>query len=107
MPHHHAERHSLVRRLEVVRRFDLFRSITPFRRCLRCNHLLEPVAKDAIANRLLPLTRQYYEEFYRCPACDRIYWKGSHYERMRRFVGEILTQDPADAGNTAPRPERS
>jgi uncharacterized protein with PIN domain len=31
--------------VEVVRRFDLFRSAAPFRRCLRCNHLLEEVDK--------------------------------------------------------------
>jgi uncharacterized protein len=64
--------------IEVLRRFDLFASISPFERCMRCNGLLRPVDKDVIAGRLLPETRDHYEEFRRCPNCDRIYWKGSH-----------------------------
>ena len=31
--------------IEVVRRFGLFELIAPFRRCLRCNALLEDAAK--------------------------------------------------------------
>ena len=68
--------------IEIVRRFDLQRWVRPFRRCLRCNAPLHPVEKSAILNRLLPLTKLHYEEFHICPACDQIYWRGSHYERM-------------------------
>ncbi len=75
--------------LEVVRRFDLAGRITPFRRCLRCNHLLEAVSKEAILHRLQPLTRQYFGEFHICPACGQIYWKGSHYDRMVELVRRI------------------
>ncbi|MEJ5241875.1 MAG: Mut7-C RNAse domain-containing protein [Anaerolineales bacterium] len=71
---------------QVIERYHLLRWVRPFRRCLRCNHPLEPVEKEAILDRLLPLTRLYYDEFSRCPACDQIYWKGSHYERMERFI---------------------
>lgn len=76
--------------IEVLRRFDLFRSITPFRRCMHCNGLLASVDKAAISDRLPPKTSQYYDEFRRCQACDRIYWKGSHYERMERFIDQVL-----------------
>jgi uncharacterized protein with PIN domain len=72
--------------IEVLRRFDLFQAITPFQRCLRCNTPLERVGKEAILDHLEPLTRKYYEEFHRCPACGQIYWKGSHYEHMQRMV---------------------
>lgn len=74
---------------QVVERYHLRYWVKPFHRCLRCNHPLEPVAKEAILHRLLPLTRQYYSEFHRCPACDQIYWKGSHYERMERFIRDL------------------
>jgi len=76
--------------VEVVRRFDLFTSIKPFQRCLRCNGLLQPVDKAAIIDRLQPQTRRHYHEFRRCQTCDHIYWKGSHYERMQRFIERIL-----------------
>jgi uncharacterized protein with PIN domain len=71
---------------EVVQRFDLLKRITPFHRCVRCNHPLEAVSKEAILHRLEPLTKQYFDEFHICPACQQIYWKGSHYERMQRLI---------------------
>ena len=37
--------------------------------------------------------KQYYNEFHICPGCDRIYWKGSHYRRMRRFIESIVERE--------------
>ena len=76
---------------EVIQRFELASRLHPFHRCLRCNHLLEPVGKDEVLERLEPLTKQYFEEFHICPACGQIYWKGSHYERMQNLVDEITS----------------
>jgi uncharacterized protein with PIN domain len=76
--------------LEVVCRFDLFGSIKPFQRCLCCSSLLEPVNKEAVLDRLPPNTQEHYDEFQTCPSCGRIYWKGSHYRRMRRLVEWVL-----------------
>ena len=75
--------------VEVLQRFDLIQLIAPFRRCIHCNALLRPVAKESIVDRLLPETKQYYDEFFLCPECDRIYWKGSHYRRMRHFIDSV------------------
>jgi len=80
---------SLEQLTEVIRRFDLTSRIAPFHRCLRCNHLLEPVAKEAVIDRLEPLTKLYFNEFQICPACQQIYWKGSHYAKMQKLVEEI------------------
>jgi uncharacterized protein len=74
---------------EVLQRFDLIDAIEPFHRCLACNGLLAAVDKEEILDRLLPKTRRYYDEFYRCRACEQIYWKGSHFERMQRFIEEL------------------
>jgi uncharacterized protein len=82
--------------VEVVRRFDLFSAVAPFRRCVRCNTLLKSVAKESIIERLPTKTRQHYEEFRMCPACERIYWEGSHYEHMRRFIQRIFSGEGAD-----------
>ncbi len=79
--------------VEVLRRFDLFRQTAPFRRCLRCNSLLEPVRKEEIVGRLPSKTRQCYDEFALCRTCDRVYWKGSHYERMQRFIEQVLAEN--------------
>src|SRR6516162_6531025 len=42
--------------LEVLRRFNLFHLAEPFRRCLRCNSLLQQVPKESIHDRLPPRT---------------------------------------------------
>ena len=75
---------------EVVKRFGLASAASPFRRCLACNAALLPVTRNEAIEQLEPKTRQYYDDFQICPMCRRIYWAGSHYQRMRRFVQEIL-----------------
>lgn len=78
--------------IELLQRFDLVSLVSPFERCIHCNKLLRPVPKEKVACRLLPETRQRYEEFCVCPECDRIYWKGSHYRRMQGFVEAVLSR---------------
>ncbi len=74
---------------EVLQRFDLYHQISPFQRCLRCNTPLEIVSKEAILDRLEPLTKKYFEDFRICPACGQIYWKGSHYAHMQEMIDKI------------------
>lgn len=75
--------------IEVLRRYNLMEKIAPFRRCLLCNHPLVPARKEAVLDRLEPLTRLYYDDFHRCPACGQVYWKGSHYEHMQAMIERI------------------
>jgi uncharacterized protein with PIN domain len=75
--------------IEVIDRFNLGDQIKPLNRCLRCNHEINPIDKLAIIHRLEPLTKLYYEEFYYCPRCDQIYWKGSHYEHMLSLIRQF------------------
>jgi uncharacterized protein len=77
---------------EVVARYSLTGWIRPFQRCMRCNHPLEHVEKESILEKLEPLTKKYYDEFKICPACHQVYWKGSHYERMRDLIETLSTQ---------------
>lgn len=71
---------------EVVNRFDLSGSITPFSRCMVCNGLVTPVPKEHILSQLPEGTKRDFNEFYRCGSCGKVYWKGSHYERMMGVV---------------------
>jgi uncharacterized protein with PIN domain len=75
---------------EVLGRFNLSRAAVPFQRCLRCNTLLQPISKESICDRLPPRTAQAYHDFRICPGCDRLYWAGSHYEHMQRFVNRVM-----------------
>ena len=75
---------------EVMRRFALDKKAKPFTRCLECNTPIAKVAKEAITERLLPETRRYFESFEECPRCHRIYWQGSHYDKLKHFVESII-----------------
>lgn len=80
---------------EVIKRFELTKHIVPFHRCLRCNHPLEPVEKEVVFDRLEPLTKLYFDEFQICPACKQIYWKGSHYEKMKKLIEQTVEDNAA------------
>jgi uncharacterized protein with PIN domain len=72
----------------LFREFHLKKELNPFSRCLCCNELLIPVEKENIKNYIPFYTYRNFNEFARCPKCQRIYWKGSHYQKM---VDEIRT----------------
>jgi len=78
---------------EVVYRYHLAPIINPFQRCVHCNHQLQPVEKTEVLERLEPLTRKYFYEFHICQACHHIYWKGSHYERLAKFITNHYTNE--------------
>ena len=67
---------------EVLARFDLAGQVRAFSRCTVCNGRLAAVAKSDVVARLQPMTRRYYQQFWSCPDCRRIYWKGAHYSRL-------------------------
>jgi uncharacterized protein len=74
---------------EVVQRYGLVKWVKPFARCMNCNHPLESIEKEMVLEKLEPLTKKYYDEFKLCPACNQVYWKGSHYERMLALIEEV------------------
>ncbi|WP_353962100.1 Mut7-C RNAse domain-containing protein [Aldersonia sp. NBC_00410] len=104
----HAE-HPEPQVVEVLRRLDLADRIDPFTRCLRCNGHLEDIAKAEIEHRLAPLTRLHYNDFRHCRECDRLYWRGSHQQRLADQVATIRAElgmaagpiDTASAGTAA------
>jgi uncharacterized protein len=81
---------------EVLQRFNLYDLIQPFTRCLMCNGVLKSVAKADILARLEPKTKLYYDVFYQCNKCQRVYWEGSHIDDMRQRYAVFL-------GGTQPR----
>jgi uncharacterized protein len=81
--------------VEVLRRFQLYPALTPFIRCSHCNSLLEQVSQEKVWERLEPKTKLFYSEFSLCPGCDRIYWRGSHHEKMKQFFQGVLAENRA------------
>jgi uncharacterized protein with PIN domain len=58
-------------------------------RCARCNTLLRPISRAEVRARVPPYVFSRHWEFSLCPRCDRVYWKGTHWERMRRKLEDI------------------
>jgi len=79
---------------EVLTRLDLYGQIDPLRRCMECNGLIEAVDREQVWPGLEPLTRRYYDEFYRCAECHKVYWEGSHVTHMSGVIAELLDRKP-------------
>lgn len=57
-------------------------------RCLECNLELEPRLPAAVAARVPPYVRATQTRYSECPRCARVYWPGTHWERMKlRLAG--------------------
>ena len=80
--------------LEIIRRLDLQPLFKPFSRCIECNGIIEKVSPlkgtfCVIKNRIPQGVLSWCNEFYLCRACAKIYWKGSHYDRLKTAVLRI------------------
>lgn len=74
---------------EVIGRFHLINQIKEFSRCLECNSPLNKVEKGNIINQVPSKVKEWHNEFYKCPGCNKIYWRGSHYEKMKEMIKKI------------------
>ena len=77
---------------EIVERLDLARSARPFSLCLHCNAPLRPIEKAEVAERLPPRVREHYERFSTCDVCGRVFWEGSHWQRMSSLLAQTLVE---------------
>jgi uncharacterized protein len=75
--------------IEVIKHFDLKEQIKELSRCLKCNSLLKKIPKGQIIDRLPRKVKEYQQEFYYCMNCDKIFWKGSHYTKMKGIIEEL------------------
>lgn len=77
---------------EVVEVLDLHRLMRAFSRCMVCNHILETVDEAGVRDALPPGLRGQFERVSRCPGCERLYWRGSHYDRLVDFVRDLVSE---------------
>lgn len=82
---------------EVAARFGLEQRMLPFTLCLHCNLRLQLLPHGAAAEHVPPRIAERYPVFVQCPGCRRIYWEGSHWQRMREMLAATLeTPMPQD-----------
>lgn len=78
---------------EVVKRFDLQKSIKEFTRCIECNSELSKIKKGEIIDRLPPKVAASQNEFFICPECQKLFWAGTHHQKMLSLVQKIKTMN--------------
>ena len=59
-------------------------------RCLECNALLHGIDRESAAGRVPPYVFATQETFRGCASCGRLYWGGTHRERMMTELKEII-----------------
>src|SRR5690606_17113240 len=74
---------------EVVERFHLQNEIKELTRCLECNAIQHKIDKEKTLDRLPHKVKEWQNEFWECPESKKIYWKGSHYDKMKKLISEI------------------
>jgi uncharacterized protein with PIN domain len=79
---------------EVLKRFDLRGRVRLFSRCIVCNAPLQPVDRESVFAAIPPIVAERYTVFSRCPVCGRVFWRGSHWERMKTLAAQVLSEHP-------------
>jgi uncharacterized protein with PIN domain len=78
---------------QVVRAF----TIEPFAgfltRCLECNAPLQEIDRKSVEGRVPPYVFATQEKFRGCASCGRLYWGGTHRERMKEELRVMLRED--------------
>ena len=58
-------------------------------RCILCNTEVEDIKKEEIAGKVPDRIFESNEKFWFCKKCNKIYWKGSHYEKMFEKINDL------------------
>lgn len=66
-------------------------------RCTVCNGALQAATRDEVAARLPTRAALEFGEWWRCRGCARVYWRGSHWRRLRAALDGVAARVDARA----------
>ena len=58
-------------------------------RCVICNGKLQPIEKYRIINKVPEGVLEREERFWMCDGCKKIYWRGTHFEKLQEFADQL------------------
>jgi len=76
----------LEEQLEEVRRAFGITASAALSRCSVCNAEIVRLPAEEARGQVPEHVLSHHTEFWRCPDCRRVYWKGSHYEALQRQI---------------------
>ena len=68
-------------------------------RCLDCNSPVIRIPKEHAQGRVPQEIWECQSEFFSCRRCERLYWKGSHYARMREWLEKVTAPSWVASGS--------
>ena len=74
---------------QVVKALKLDCCLRQFTRCLECNQSLVPKSKEEVKELVPPYVFLTQNQYMQCPSCLRVYWRGTHWQRMKKELAEI------------------
>ena len=80
----------------VVKKLQLENAARPFSRCLICNQELLPARGPGFLEKIPEHFAGQRAEAAHCPQCGRVYWKGTHYMRMKRMLASVFFMESSD-----------
>ena len=75
---------------QVMDTLKLDYQFQPFSICLECNQPLVERRKEEVKERVPPHVFQTQSQYMECPACHRIYWRGTHWQAMTRKLEHLI-----------------
>jgi len=57
-------------------------------RCPKCNTRIKSVSKASVIDKIPKTTSSNYNEFWECPGCGQVYWRGAHWVRIEKTLRE-------------------
>ena len=58
-------------------------------RCIVCNGKLQPIEKYRIIDKIPEGILEKEEKFWMCDGCKKIYWQGTHFEKLQEFADKL------------------
>ena len=75
--------------LQVMKELSLDCRHKQFTRCLECNRRLVPRSREEVKDLVPPYVFGTQAQYMQCPSCNRVYWQGTHWQRMKNDLEEI------------------
>jgi len=83
--------------MQVLKDLNLDCRQMQFTRCLECNRRLVSRSKEEVKDLVPPYVFRTQTQYMQCPFCKRIYWQGTHWQRMKRDLEEITANSAGRA----------
>lgn len=62
-----------------------------FSRCTHCNHLVEKIKEvSQYKEKIPPYAYRTSPSFYYCPSCNKVYWEGSHHQKIKTKIRSLM-----------------